>query len=76
MCYPSINLLNKERNPMKVKELMEVLKGCNPDADVIIEDAKTKEVFKSSYCEYDFFSPKATNERKKVFIGTIFKEVK
>lgn len=61
---------------MKVKDLMKVLQNCNPEADVIVEDAKTKEVFKCSYCEYDFYKPKIENEKKKVFIGTSFKGLK
>jgi hypothetical protein len=55
---------------------MKVLQNCNPEADVIVEDERTKEVFKCAYCEYDFYRPKTENERKKVFIGTSFKGLK
>lgn len=61
---------------MKVKDLMKVLQNCNPEADVIVEDERTKEVFKCAYCEYDFYRPKTETERKKVFIGTSFKGLK
>ena len=61
---------------MKVKDLMKVLQNCNPEADVIVEDERTKEVFKCAYCEYVFYRPKTENERKKVFIGTSFKGLK
>ena len=61
---------------MKVKDLMKVLQNCNPEADVTVEDERTKEVFKCAYCEYDFYRPKTENERKKVFIGTSFKGLK
>lgn len=67
--------LNMEEFLMKVKDLMNLLKGCNPDDDVVIEDERTKEVFKCVYCDYSYYFPKKINERKKVFIGASFEGV-
>ena len=58
---------------MKVKELIKILQSCHPDIEVVIEDTKTKEVFKTSYCEVDYYKPKKSGEQKKVFIGVPFK---
>lgn len=58
---------------MKVKELIKILQSCHPDTEIVVEDSKTKEVFNTSYCEVDYYKPKMSGERKKVFIGTSFK---
>ena len=61
---------------MKVKDLMRILQGCNPNSDVVVEDERTKELFKCSYCEYDVLNKNDKRERKKVFIGASFEGVK
>lgn len=60
---------------MKVKDLMDILRSCHPESDVVVEDERTKEVFKCSYCDYGFYFPKEKNEKRKVFIGASFEGV-
>jgi hypothetical protein len=33
---------------MKVRDLMKILQGCNPDSDVVVEDERTKELMSVS----------------------------
>ena len=61
---------------MKVRDLMKILQGCNPESDVVVEDARTKELFKCAYCDYDVLNKTDKIERKKVFIGASFEGIK